>query len=65
MNDVLETTSLEEDKKARFIQHIATKDGCPSDEAAKFTWDSMVESFFDGNDKAARQHLAEWEKEHA
>lgn len=63
LSDGMDSVSVGEDDKSRFIQHIAVRDGCPADEAKKMAWDSMVESFFDGNNELARQQMAEWIKE--
>jgi hypothetical protein len=56
----LSINSLDVTDQERFIEYIAVKDGCPPDEAVKISWDSMVASFFDGNETLARQQMAEW-----
>jgi len=42
-----------EEQQQKFVEYKFTKDGCPADEAAKETWESMVKSFYEGDEELA------------
>jgi hypothetical protein len=51
---------LYEQKQQEFAEYKFIKDGCPTDEAKKESWDSMVERFFDDDEDAALDEFNVW-----
>lgn len=43
-----------------FAEYKYIKDGCPEGDARKEGWESMVKSFFDGNEAAALEEFHVW-----
>jgi len=43
-----------------FAEYKFIKDGCPEGDAAKEDWESMVKSFFDGDNAAALEEFQVW-----
>ena len=54
MKDLFSTMQQE------FAEYKFIKDGCPEGEAAKEDWESMVKSFFDGDNAAALEEFQVW-----
>ena len=46
--------------RQEFAEMKYIKDGCPESDARKETWESMVQSFYDGNEKAAIEEFNTW-----
>ncbi len=43
-----------------FAEYKYIKDGCPEGDARNETWESMVKSFFDGDNSAALEEFQVW-----
>jgi len=46
-----------------FAKYIFIKDGCPESEAKNYTWDDVVEHFYDGDEEVAYQDFLDHEAE--
>lgn len=42
-----------EEEQQKFVEMMFTRDGCPVEDAKNENWESMVESFYEGDEELA------------